>query len=286
MAYFLPSPTNFSSLPFLGSNAFVSGLEMNVISMTQFTINPGAARDLISDFVISFSPYSAGGTPVLTVDVSTRGLNGCYPYLPNDLNQSINIVYPVYIVGNTAGNVNTAIIVATGDEFLPPTMNAYRRIGWIYINSATSAFPGTIDAWTQSGSGNDRSYVLTNQRHRLISGTQTGFTSFSLTSGSGVENGVVPPKPNVTVFCTAYMTVVSAGTGANISYTSASQSFISPIYIRNPVITLTTSYPFTTIASQDPVTGDSILYYQVTTSGNVLSVDNSGFVDSLGPTLY
>lgn len=286
MGYFIPKPTEFSTIPDYSSYPGVSGYNLSITGTTTFQLTPGYARAFGSDFGIQYSGTSPGSTNVLLGDVAQLGAGGCWPVPMSSLTLTNDTVFGVYLIskssGTTGGSLNpsvrTSVVVATGNNFLPPGYDVFRRIGLVDIAAGTT----NILPWDQTGNGNDRSYVAYTQKHKLNSGSATTFTQFSLTTGSGF----IPPKPNITVFLTAYMTVTTAGTGFNISFTAASAGLIPPIYIHSPVVTQQLAVPFTTNAAQDPTSGESILFYQSTNAGNVLGIDSSGFIDSLGNDLF
>lgn len=154
------------SVPFYGSNPFLEGYELTITPTatptwtfggTQFTLNPGAARDFTSDYVIAYNPYSVSGLPAqIAVDLNNTGPGGCYP----TAFQYIHIVstaeaLAVYVIGDSTGVNVTSAIVATGNNFLPPGYNKWRRVGSVVLSASTKQ----LVQLTQTGSGREREYV-------------------------------------------------------------------------------------------------------------------------------
>jgi len=284
MAFFTPEPISFATTPFFGSDAYVSGLNLTVTGLTTFTIGPGSARDLVTDYPIVFSNAIAGNPPAITVDISTTGLNGCFPVPLASLNLAFNTVFPVYIVANTegttSGNQNPstypAIIVATANEFLPKNMNAYRRIGFIYVSSGS----GFIIPWSQTGNNNDRTYMLAEAVVVLAAGVAGVYTDVDLTASAGP----VPPNTRSLVYINT--SVTSAVPGDSVQFTTGN---LSPATYTTISIVQTGAAPLPTmttlLATPDEVTGHAEIRYRVT-GGAAASLRVSGFVDNLGPSLF
>jgi hypothetical protein len=169
----LPHPTFFPmfnngtfSVPNYGSNPFLEGFELTITPTTsptwlsggtQFTLNPGAARDFTSDFVISYNPYSISGLPAkISVDLNNTGPGGCYPIAFQYVNiVAVSEALAVYVIGDSTGVNVTSAIVATGNNFLPPGYNKWRRVGTVLISNTTKQ----LIQVTQTGSGREREYV-------------------------------------------------------------------------------------------------------------------------------
>lgn len=154
------------SVPYYGSNPFLEGFELTITPTaspvwtyggTQFTLNPGAARDFTSDYVITYNPYvNSVLSSKISVDLNNTGPGGCYPVAF----QYLNIVntaeaLAVYVIADSTGVNVTSAIVATGNNFLPPGYNKWRRVGTILLTGLT----GQLLQVTQTGSGREREYV-------------------------------------------------------------------------------------------------------------------------------
>src|SRR5574338_221510 len=187
------------SVPDMGSNPFVTGLNITVTDDTKFTVSPGAARALTNDFVIEFPTNPLTGPALLTCDISRVGANAAYPKSISSLNLANNTLMGVYIIakssGTTSGSTNPiispAVVVATDDNFLPPGYDVYRRIGYVVVISAT----GYLMKMTQSGNGNDRTYMANTAVVALNAGSATVATTLDL----GANDGIIPSKPNMQV---------------------------------------------------------------------------------------
>lgn len=155
---------NISPSPDYSSEPFISGYEIVLGPSsvwrqggTKFSIKPGSARAYNCGFNIVFNPFGISNTaPVLEVDISNLGALGCYPtpYAELDLAPTDN-TFGVYILGDTSGVNPTTAVVATGNNFLLPGYNVWRRIGAILIDGTYLQ----LIQYTQTGSSVDREYV-------------------------------------------------------------------------------------------------------------------------------
>lgn len=203
MSYFIPEPKSFSTNPFFASPMFVSGLKQTILDETHFTISSGCARDVLSDFALVFDGLSGENPGFLTVDVSKVGLNACYPWALDKLPYINNTIFPVYIVGNPSGtgvNRSPAVIVATGDEFLPENYSAYCRIGFVTVFYDAAEGPlYTLKKFIQSGDGTRRVYQA--QTPDLV--YSASLTAIPQQVPLSIVNYFVPPKPNVEIMLSA-----------------------------------------------------------------------------------
>lgn len=289
MAYFIPNPTEFSSIPNLGTYAFVQGLEITTSGATTFTVAPGSARDLTTDWVMSFLPNQGGNGSLIEVDVTKVGVNGCYPFSPIDLNIFYNTIYGVYLIGNSSGtNQDVAVVVATGDNFLPPGYNTYRRIGLIYIEG--TSYPGNvlgnINPILQSGSGNDRMYQLQTSRITIsTTGTTTSYQQVLLSD----QNKPVPPIPGTICNFTWRFSALTAGDLLIFSadgiddLTASPRPFVGMVSDVSATVQQAGTTSFAITVSPD---GEPQYFYRVGTNGCPLQVNLNAFSDSLGPRLF
>lgn len=283
MAYFIPAPTAFSVIPDYQSNPFVSGFEMTVTSTTQFTIASGCCRALTSDFVISYPSYSPSLPPNITVNTASVGVNGCYPVSIASLALTNHTVFPVYVIAKSSGTTNgslntsvgTSVVVATGNNFLPPGYDTYRRIGYIYISFST----GLILPWIQGGNSNIRFY---SSATNLIIGS--GLASLTLARlDLTANNGYVPPHKNVQAEFITRFQGITASDSFTLSDTGVTGT--SNALWATPSVTGQLGSTFNTLCGTDPTTGNSSIWYLVSASGCTLQVGLSGFEDDLGNTL-
>jgi hypothetical protein len=300
MAFFGPSPVTFPSSPYFGSDAFVSGLELNVVNLNQFTIAGGACRDLLSDYVISFDPVALG-QEFLLCDVSTVGPGGCFPRNILTVSTQYNTTFCVYIIANKSGTtdgsksgvVSPAIIVATGNEFLPPGYNAYRRIGYIYIKGSLTNSPpqpqGSILPWLQSGSGNERLYTLQTSRIRLsTSSVPTTYQPISLTA---FQAGITPLKNNVVCTFTYRLSVNPAGdfllfSADGVDAATSPSPFV--IFVNNTSNSVQSAGVFTMPSTLTFNGTETSIYYKFASGGvgSALQVNQTGFYDSIGLSIF
>jgi len=283
MTVFVPQPTHFSAIPDFTSNPFVTGFNLTVTGNTTFTIQPGGARALTSDYVIQYPTVTPNLPAVITVNLANLGVNGVFPYLIPSAGFTGPIVLPVYIIADSAGTTNGSlnaqanqpgIIVATGNNFLPAGYDAFRRIGWILVNNTNSV----ITPWTQTGNGNERQYLLPNALTVLTSGNATVFTPIDLSLGA---NGIVPPG-----FSQVYLSLnlTTAQINASCFVQPFGASFSAPsIGLTSPVAGML-SVDVTASASPNAL-GHAAIQYAVGASNSSLTIQLDGFVDSLEAAL-
>lgn len=160
MPYFQPVFTNgINSAPDYSSDPFVNGYPIQIASTgaTTFTIGPGAARAYTTDFAIIFNGIQPAEPPLLTLDITTVGLLGCFPYaiVPGTAVTG-RTTYNVYVLGDTTGVNATTAIVGTGNNFLPKGYDVWRKIGSVFVETSNT----TLMNYTQAGTGIERTYVL------------------------------------------------------------------------------------------------------------------------------
>jgi len=286
MAYFIPDPNKMGAAGIptkanFSSASWVNGFEMNMVDqitgITSFTIAPGSCRALTSDFVISYDPSSGTNLPpLITVDTTSVGINGCYPHPLSALALTNTTVFCVYAVANSSGvgipvgQPTMGVVVATSDAFLPPNYDSYFRIGLIAINVNT-----TIRPWVQVGSGAARYYNLS-QPYNITTTVPLTLTAYDLT----INNGPVPPRHQGTV--KTNVTLTNTVDGQPVRFTPYDLNE-SQVFVRTPVGQIA--------VSQDLVTGvnalgNSTLSIYGASSGQTLVVDLIGFADELRNAVF
>ena len=284
MATYLPAPQS-AAVPIFSSNPFVTGFNMAVTGNTTFTLTPGAARAMTSDFVISYPSYSANLPALITVDVSTVGANGCFPVALASLGLGLQTQFPVYIIekssGTTDGSLNPAVnavcVVATGNNFLPAGYDAFRRIGWVYIDDVTLH----ILPMTQSGNGNERTYVLQDPLTPVSGGNATAQTVVDLT----INDGAVPAIPNVKVLLNVEIAPSAANGYVCVEPGNATAASLAPVEIIGSVAAVKNSSYVEMISTPNATTGNAEIKYFVDNAGSAATINVVGFEDSLGNTL-
>jgi hypothetical protein len=270
MSYYQAQFTNGTlSAPYYGSEPFISGFELELTGDRTFTLSPGSARAFTSDFVISYDPYTVPNLPPkLTVDLNTTGALGCYPTPLANLNITDWTSYGVYLLGDTSNTNPPTVIVATGNNFMLPGYQVWRRVGTIYIAHNTL----NLLKLTQAGAGNTRTYNLTDE----FGSANYGPASFFLVP---LSTGRAPCNPSITTHATFSRGLIA---GSTDSYGAISTTD-DPISVRLP-FTMRSTVPFIQLRDQVTVpvsldeNGNSAVY--VTVSG----VDTSFNVAFIGWT--
>lgn len=282
MAIFIPVP-NFSTVPDYQSNPFITGLEITVTGNTTFTVNSGSARALTSDFVMQYPGYLPGLPTFITADISTVGENGCFPSSIASLGLASDTMFPVYLIANSGGttggsldsNVAPVVVVATGNNFLPAGFDAFRRIGWVYVDSGT----GNLIYMAQSGKSNNREYRLNGGPVAVNAGSATTATSVDLTTG----DGIIPPSSGISIILGFVLNGNAAGAYVRTfptghTSTSAMAGVITPVTSQNLGVS-------GEIISGVNASGNASIDYLVNNASTTVTIVVSGFVDSLGASL-
>ena len=283
MATLVPNPS-FSAIPDYSTNPFVTGLKITVTGNTTFEVSAGAARAQNSNFVIEFPGNAPSAPAVLTCDITDLGANGVYPKSIASLSLANKTLMGVYIVANSAGTtggslnagISPAIIVATGDNFLPSNYDVFRRIGFVYVDDAT----GNLIPMSQSGMSNDRTYAINDSVLALSAGAATTRTAVNLSSG----DGVVPPKPDVLVYFVSIITGNAANAFGQVFATGNAGSG-NPGGTITPVATGQLGAQFCMPAGQNNA-GAASVDYLVNNAGTALTLAVGGFVDNLDASVF
>lgn len=285
MATYVPAPT-FQHIPVYSSDAFVNGYRLAITGNTTFTLSPGGARAFGSDLVIQYPGVIPNLPSVITVDISTTGLGGCFPNSIASLGLTHKTMFPVYVImqssGTTGGSLNPLVapsaIVATGNNFLPQGgWDAYRRVGWVYVDNST----GYAIPMIQSGHGVDRQYVLQDPFVAVSAGAATSQTVVDLTA----NDGPIPPNRNSAVYLNVEITPAAADGYACVEPGSLTAGSVAPVQIFGSVAGHKNSSYVQMNATQAAVTGNANIKYFVDNGSSASTINVVGFEDSLGNLL-
>lgn len=268
-----------SCVPDYSSDPFISGYELNITGNTTFTLSPGAARCFNSPFVITYNPFLTPGLPaLLSCDISTTGPGGCYPYpIANvDIVNWTNM--GIYVIGNTTGTVDvyTSVVVATGDNFLPPSYNVWRRVGSVYVDNGTRY----LLPFTQTGNDNNRTYVL----QGVIQSTAYSPTTNSPLYLSSASGGIAPANPNFVSSALLYSGFTPSAT-SDYAYIAPTNG---PVSFNQAPITIQTDVPFVAFKNNYESSvgfdddGNALVYVSVVGSSPILDLGIYGWKESLG----
>jgi hypothetical protein len=169
-----------SLVPDYSSNPFISGYEMVIKNPgsvwqqggTIVSLKPGSARAFNSQFIITFNPYLISSpSPTLDIDITKLGALGCYPRPLSDFVLGLQInTFNVYVLGDSSGINPTTAIICTGNNFLLPGYDKWRKVATAIINGSFNQ----LYQITQTGSGIERDYVSL----QFFSGSGYGPTTF------------------------------------------------------------------------------------------------------------
>lgn len=287
MAYFIPVPTAFATVPqfdsVYGTAAGITGFEIALAGATTFTVNAGGAAAENNGDGIVYPSLQSGLPGIITVDISllaeagsisgnlvSPGVSGVFPVSIASLGLASDTTFPVYILGDDSGKNVPIAVVATGNNFLVPGYSSFRRIGWIFVDSATS----NLVRFVQSGSFSDREYMFTNPIPVLSGGSATTATLIDLSLG----DGPIVPGPTSKVKLAVSFTPNAQADLAILTTTG----FTGNMLAFQAAAAATCSWPNTDIIpGVDPVTGHAGITYYVSIGADVLDVSVIGFTDSL-----
>ena len=292
MAFFQPtsasSRNNLSIVPGFQSDPFISGLNLTWLSATTFSVSSGVCRAYGNDDIIALRTS-------VTVDTSTVGLNGCFPFAASLIAPTNNTSFGVYLIDDATGvlgqtvsnspiNVqglssNTPkIVVATGNNFLDisPVGNyqTWRRIGTIVIAAGTN----NIVQFLQSGADVKREVTLTAGIPLLSAGAATTLTQLNLSGGNLPLNPYFASQAKLTVAYTPALVGNSVGiTNQNVvsatTYPLEYQNSAAAAGVNSGIIAPGTAVISTVLSS--------VLYY-IGTASDSTSINVVGWTDDLG----
>lgn len=282
MAIFIPVPS-FNHIPDFAAAPFVTGFELAVTGNTTLTVQPGACRAMTSDLVIEYPSFIPNLPAVVTIDIATVGLNGCFPHSIASLALANDTMFPIYAIdrssGTTSGsldsNVAPAFVVATGNNFLPNGWDAFRRIGWCYVDSAT----GHLIWMAQSGHNNERVYQLNAGPLALSAGNATVATELDLSAG----DGIIPPGAGINAMLSMLINGNAAGAYLRLYPTgnlvgNGAAGVITPVAGQNLSVEGALTVGINNL-------GHASIDYLVNNAGTTATITVIGFVDSMGVNL-
>ena len=192
MAVLTPTFTNGTTniVPDFRSSDFISGFEQTITGNLTLTLAPGIARAYNNSFGID----APANTPLLstpiTIDASTIGANGCFPFSLADAAAGVNTLFPVYVQGVQSGIVSAGDVspstaktvgtIVTGNNFQLPNFSAWRRVGSVYYDATNNLLFPVV----QTGHHNVREYMLATPVNILLNDAATVLTPIVLNSGA------------------------------------------------------------------------------------------------------
>jgi hypothetical protein len=260
---------NFSTVMNLNNVPFIFGFELAVTSTTQFTLNPGCARAVTNNEVIQYPSAQPNLPGKITVDVTTVGANGVYPFSIDTSGITSDTTFPVFVLGDSRGSNPTVAVVATGDNFLLPGYDSYVRVGLVYIDSAT----GHLIPLKQTGHYEVREYQLASGVSVLNAGNDTTTTLVDLTVGDGPIPAVWTSKVKL-----------------NVSFTPDSQANVArfgiPGLTGTPIVLQEAAAAkggqlVELLVGVDSDTGDAGVTYDVSTSDDAVTLTVVGWTDDM-----
>lgn len=290
MAYVIPTRASLNStnVPNYSSDAGVSGYHLDFISPIQMFLNPGYARAFGSDFGISYPGNVPSGSPYILLDLTVLGAGGCYPKLASDLSLANDTVFGIYVIakssGTTNGSLNPAVnvsaVIATGDDFLPPGYDVFRRVALCYIDSAT----GLLIKWIQAGEGSDKQYLLQDPVLAVSAGVSTTDVDLDLTSG----DGVIPPGHANYAQLNISLVAGAAGQSVSVAPTVLNATTLPPLtFVATAAVENTWSTEIVCgVLGSVFDHGNAAIKYRVSDVAAAATISVAAFTDSLGNSLF
>lgn len=231
MAYFQPTFTNGTKHTPLRSVAdYFSGYELTITGNTTCVLEPGCVRAFTADTAISYTGQDPTLPSKMTIDITSIGPLGCYPLPFTSI--AVDTSLPVYVLGDSSGANHTTAIVATGNNFLIPGYDVWRRVGTVYVDvSAVGLF-----SMVQDGSGATRNYVLAEALLAVSGSAATTLTAINF-SGAGF-----PCNP-----------LLTSDIRMNVRYITGG---LTDVLVLTPSTFAPPSYPLTI---QSPVVGQALM---------------------------
>jgi hypothetical protein len=195
-------PANLTSL------AFIQSFLPTSFTATTVVFSQGAARSYASDWVMDYTGTIQGLPGEITVDVTTIGVNGCFPVALSAVTPSAGFaVLPVFAVGNSSGVTNGSldplntivpglVVSTTGYDatsglpnpgFVPAGYDSYRFVGIVVIDDTGALIP-----YAMNGSYNSRQVMFKDALQVLSAGALVGPTKVDLRLGDPTNGGILP----------------------------------------------------------------------------------------------
>jgi hypothetical protein len=287
MAYLIPAPTaqNFDTVIDYSTFAGVNGFQLVAASGTRMILLPGFARAATSGFGIFFPGINPTAEGFINLDATLVGPGGCYPTNLANTAMANRTVFGVYVIAQSSGTTGAAqsplvsAVIATGNNFLPPGYDVYRRVGLCYVDNITKEIIPMI----QSGSSVDRSYTLQDGIPAISAGTDTTFTTLNLSTG----DGVVPPILGTKVALEVILNAGAPGESVSIQPTGLSAVITAPLTLTAPasgIISWSASIGAGALGTGS-ITGAGI-EYKISSNLSTATINVAGFNDSLNAELF
>lgn len=273
MSYLNPvqASRDSSVVAYYGTDPYLSGYKLTHLSTTQVTLGAGAARSYDSNWVISFPGNLAGVPDTLTLDTTQVGALGCSPVLMSDAAPVNNTSFGVYVLGDSSGKNDTTAVIATGDNFLLPGYDKWRRVGVVQNVGGSD----NLVYMVQTGLGVERKYLLNSALAIISGGSSTGPALVDCSSANAPCN----PAYNSSLSLNLAYTPVAAT--SILSLLQGTAPVASPAPVRHKGTAALQGITSVEVPSQLNA-GLVSLYYQTTDAGDSVDILLSGFSESMG----
>lgn len=282
--YFIPTPTKTSLVPNFSSFAGVSGYKLTQLTTSTLALSAGYARAFSNNFVLEYASFVTNLPNRIVLNISTVGAGGCFPTAISNLTLASNTVYGIYVIANslgtTGGSLNSSVevsaVIATGNDFLPPGYDSYRRVGLVYISSATKL----IIPMAQSGNGTDRVYTLQDGVAAVSAGHGAVPTAVDLS----INNGVVMPGKQSSVNFGLNLTATVANQFMWVEPFGLTATSVAPTLIQSPAVGVIADNVEMAVGLN--ALGNASINYLLSNAAATANIVVQGFTDNLGPELF
>jgi len=243
----------------LTSQYFVQGFNTIARSTTSITLSNGIARSVPSSWNIEWGGRLDGLPDNISLDITKVGAGGCFPNPVSAVTPPSGIALSaIIIVDDTSGKNRPALVLVTGEDFIPEGYDTYALISATYIDSS-----GLISPLSYAGNGLVRDFTE-NSAVNVLTGSAASYTDVNLSNA-----GLVVDRSTTRYVDFVYgFTPAAANNVASIYPTGFSSPTFAPIQIKGSVAGVQIVGNFRMPIGVDPTNNPSITYK--TTGGTLL----------------
>jgi hypothetical protein len=281
MAFLQPTFTNgVQTYPSFSGAPYVTGFNMTITGTSTLTLSQGSARSFTKSEAISYIAPSVIAPSTLNIDASTVGALGCYPISGILAAPTYDTAFGVYVLSSTSQLTTPGVqdllptaVIATGNNFLLPGYDIWRKVGTVIIEAGTN----TVKPMTQSGNGDERTYLFQEAYEIVTAGAATSLTGINLSSATASYSVCNPAFVSKLLLQTQY-TPTAASSILTLNTNSTAPT--------NGAVLVKSSGTAQMIVDFEMVpglvSGNTEIYYKTTSGSDAVNIFLSGFTESLG----